>query len=181
MTQIGPGGIIRSDNIRAVPSIKSPSNERFELKIHEVSPENIAPNGDRYVVEVIDLDENIQLGQILIVSQDPNINPRDPSANPTIEQRGVLAAVVIRGGNGHLLGLPDTATATTSDRIVRTAADVPMFFEAGDVVLVDRNAKGRALKIVGRECRIVNQIDVLAKIDGVRLVRDDNAWVREAE
>ena len=54
-----------------------------------------------------------------------------------------------------------------------------MFYSEGDVVLVDHTAKGRALQIVGRTCRIVNQIDVLARIGSVRLHRVNGAWVQE--
>lgn len=136
-------------------------SKRFELKIHEVSPEDIEPNGDRYVVEVINLDEKIELGQLLVVTQDPNADPKDPMANPLLEKRGVLAAVIITKGNGHLLGLE---------------ASVPMFYEPGDVVLVDANMKGRAIRILGREARIVNQIDILARLSGIRLQRVDDTW-----
>lgn len=151
--------------------------DRFQLKIHNVAPESIIPNGDRYVVEVIDLDETIELGQMLVVTQDPTLDPKDPRNNPQIEQRGVLTAVIVQRGNGHLLGLPDPALLTPSDSIVRSSADVPMFYEPGDVVFVDHNAKGRNVKIVGRECRIVNQIDVLAKVEGIKLERaEDGDW-----
>lgn len=155
--------------------------DRFQLKIHNVAPESIIPNGDRYVVEVIDLDETIELGQMLIVTQDPTLDPKDPRNNPQIEQRGVLTAVIVTRGNGHLLGLPDprliTKNPAGTDTITREKADVPMFYEPGDVVFVDHNAKGRNVKIVGRECRIVNQIDCLAKIEGIKLERtEDGDW-----
>jgi len=138
------------------------SSSRYELKIHEVAPEDIEPLGDRYVVEVIDIDEKIELGQILVVTQQPK-EDNSPMADPTVERRGVLAAVVVSVGNGHLLGIKD---------------EVPMFYSVGDCVLVDHNAKGRALKIVGRECRIVNQIDCLARLP-MRLVRVDGEWIPE--
>jgi hypothetical protein len=55
-----------------------------------------------------------------------------------------------------------------------------MFYAPGDVVMVDHNAKGRALKILGREARIVGQIDILARIKGLRLRRsEDGSWERE--
>lgn len=190
MTQIGPGGMVtRGALLRPLESAPVRKSERFELKINEVDLEDIKPNGDRYVVEVIDLDEKIELGQILVVTQDPSINPRDPSANPNVEQRGVLTAVVVRAGNGHLLGLPDPRLAVRNisgnEEVERHPADVPMFFERGDVVFVDRNAKGRALRILGREGRIVNQIDVLARLElggkPVRLVREDGIWMLPTE
>lgn len=157
--------------------------DRFQLKIHHVAPESIVPNGDRYVVEVIDLDETVELGQMLVVTQDPTLDPKDPRSDPKIEQRGVMAAVIVTRGNGHLLGLPDPRFVmhqnpmNDMESIVREKADVPMFYQPGDVVFVDHNAKGRNVKIVGRECRIVNQIDVLAKIEGIKLERtEDGDW-----
>lgn len=150
---------------------------RYELKIHEVAPEDIEPLGDRYVVEIIDLDEKIEFGSLLVVTQNIAQKPGDPQADPTIENRGVLAAVIIRAGNGHLLGLPDWATSEFKSG--RAPADVPMFYEPGDVILLDHNAKGRALKIVGRECRIIGQMDCLARIEGIRLHRVNDAWVPE--
>lgn len=171
MAQLDP-----TARLRAVVS----SSPRFELKIHEIAPEDIIPNGDRYVVEVIDLDETVQLGQLLVVTQPSRQNPNDPLVDPTVENRGVLAAVVVSVGNGHLLGLPDPALAVLNrngcESVERSKADVPMFYEPGDVVLVDHNAKGRALKIVGRECRIVNQIDVLAALPKVKLLRTERGW-----
>lgn len=155
-----------------------PNTQRYELKIHTIAPEDIDPLGDRYVVEIIDFDEKIELGSILVVTQQP---PQDnsPQADPTIERRGVLAAVVIRAGNGHLLGLSDHPWSDSKDEDERDWASVPMFYQPGDVLFIDHNAKGRALKIVGRECRIVNQIDCLARVEGVRLKRVDGEWVQE--
>jgi co-chaperonin GroES (HSP10) len=154
---------------------------KFQLLIHSVALEDIEPLGDRYVLETIDLDEKIELGRILVVTQDAIRDPRDPSSDPRLENRGVIAGVIVRAGNGHLLGLPDPAfvAAGGGDELLRGSADVPMFCEPGDVVLVDHNAKGRALKILGREGRVINQIDVLAKIEGIRLRRVGDEWEPE--
>jgi hypothetical protein len=153
------------------------------LKLHEIAPEDIVPNGDRYLVEVIDIDEKVLLGQLLVVTQNEQLDARgNPLADPTVERRGVLAAVVISVGNGHLLGLPDipmtSKVGTPQEETENVWASVPMFYEPGDVVLIDHNAKGRALKIAGRELRIVNQIDILAQVSGVLLQRteDGKTW-----
>jgi hypothetical protein len=80
------------------------------------------------------------------------------------------------------LGLPDPRLAVRSlsgrDEVERHPADVPMKYRPGDVVLVDMNQKGRALKLVDREIRVVGQIDVLVKLP-VRLTWTDTGWVRE--
>lgn len=162
------------------PTALQVSNEtptRFELKLHEIPEEQFLPIGDRYIVETIAVDEMVKFGSLVALVQDPNIDPRDPRANPQIENRGVIAAVVIRAGNGHLLGIPDWATAEAP--VMRTPANVPMFMKPGDVVLIDRNAKGRALRYANREIRVVGQIDVLVHIEGIRLVRKDGEWVQE--
>lgn len=162
-------------------AIAARTNSRYELKIHEIDPDAIVPNGDRYLVEVIDIDEKILLGQLLVVTQAPE-DRGNPMADPNVERRGVLAAVIVTKGNGHLLGLPDWAVGVpegqhTMGGVTRKPADVPMFYEPGDVVFVDFNARGRALKVLNRELRIVNQIDVLAKLGGQRLKRAaDGGW-----
>lgn len=162
-------------------SLKAVSSRNlFKLKIHNVKPEDINPNGDRYLVEEIDVDEYIERGGLLVITQQASQNLGDPQADPSIERRGVIVAVIIRAGNGHLLGLPDPAFAL-GDKVEREWADVPMFYEEGDVVFVDHTAKGRALKILGREVRLVNQIDVLAKLEGVKLKRGDDGWEQVEE
>ena len=172
---------------RALTSIKAtPDRGLFKLKIHDLKPEDLTPNGDRYVVEEIDVDEQIERGQLLVITQNAPRHPGDPNADPTIENRGVIVAVVIRAGNGHLLGLPDPRIAVkdaigNGERVARQPADVPMFFEEGDVVFVDHNAKGRALRILGREIRVINQIDCLAKLEGVKLKRTENGWEQVEE
>ena len=160
--------------------------QRFELKIHAVTLENIEPNGDRYVVEQLATNEMMELGSLIAYTPaDPNARPGDPNADPTIEQRGVIVAVIVRAGNGHLLGLPDPAFMTKHpdgiEHIVREHADVPMFFGPGDVVFIDHNARGRALKVYGREGRIVGQIDVLGRLEGVKLKRVNDRWEQVEE
>lgn len=173
-------------NLRPLESSKGVTY--FKLPLHQIPPEQIQPNGDRYLVEVIDVEDTIQLGQMLVVVQPQQVNDKDPSADPQIENRGVIAGVVITAGNGHLLGLADHATVVYNEdddgrdipEMTRVPADVPMFYHPGDVVLIDRNSRGRALKIVNHEYRLVNQIDCLAKIDGVRLKRNDSGeWEQE--
>lgn len=156
---------------------------RYELRIHDIAPEDIVPNGDRYVVEVIDIDEKVLLGQLLIVTQaEAPKDPNNPMADPQVERRGVLAAVIVSVGNGHLLGLPDPKLVVGGEQnswVQRESADVPMFFSPGDVVFVDHNAKGRALQILKRECRIVNQIDILGSVPKLRLKHTDDGWQPE--
>lgn len=165
-------------------------NERFKLTMKEIAPEDLDPNGDRYIIEEIEMDDTFVMGAIMVVTNvnaDPNANTAQ--ADPTIEKRGVIAGVVIGVGNGHLLGLPDLAPVA-QDAAPYIAGDRPwssvdMFFQAGDVVFIDHNARGRAFKLPGRAIiRVCNQIDVLAQLKRkgvpVRLVRKDDTWV-EAE
>lgn len=171
------------------------ASERFKLKMHDVAPELLIPNGDRYICEEIEMDDNFVMGQILVVTNTgQNAKPGDPMADPAIEKRGVIAAVVVNAGNGHLLGLPDLAPIEQSVGIAydkdgeeegamwqpgdRPWPSVAMFYEPGDIVFIDHNARGRAFKLPGRAIiRVCNQIDILAHLDGVKLERKDDTWV----
>lgn len=176
MTQQGP----------AIPILRPRTHtiKQFMLHLHDFDPAAMEPIGDRYVVETIPVEDTVSFGSFLVMAQGAELNPKDPMANPAVERRGVLPAVIIAKGNGHLLGLPDPRLVVTmpagNHMVERHNADVPMFLEVGDVVLLDMNSKGRALKIVDREIRIVNQIDCLLKLP-VRLTWTDEGWVEEAK
>jgi co-chaperonin GroES (HSP10) len=152
------------------------------LELHEFEPAAMEPIGDRYVVETLFVEETVQFGSLLVYMPQEDIDPKNPGANPKMEKRGVLPAVIIAIGNGHLLGLPDPRLIKRDgagmDTVVRETADVPMFLKVGDVVLVDINYKGKALKIADREIRVLNQMDCLVKLP-VRLVWTDEGWKRE--
>lgn len=159
------------------------SSDRPTLKIHNIDAMMLKPNGDRYTIEVCDFDETLQLGQLLVVTppEGEHKTTKTHPLDPIVEQRGVIGGIILRGGNGHLLGLPDAIVAVNRDdgtqHLESDWAAVPMFFEHGDVVLVDRNAKGRALKIIGHEYRVVNQIDILLHVEGIKAVKDeDGKW-----
>ncbi len=159
------------------PRVTRLSTKRYELKIHHLDPEDIAPNGDRYVVEVLDVDETMEFGRLLLLTQPP-ADAYGALADPNMEVRGIIPAVVVAVGNGHMLGLSDLPPLTKGGE--RPWASVPMFYKHGDVVFVDHNARGRALRIVGRECRVVNQLDILCSLPNLRLHRNaEGAWEQE--
>jgi hypothetical protein len=181
MTQVGG----------AIPIIRPRTGtvKKFMLQLHEFDPAQMEPIGDRYIVETIPVEETVKFGSFIVMAQvGADTNPRDPSGNPTVERRGVLPAVIIAVGNGHLLGLPDPRLvlqysddlAPLNSEVERHSADVPMFFRPGDVALLDMNAKGRSLKIVDREIRVVNQLDLLVKLP-VRLEWTEEGWKHEGE
>lgn len=176
MTQQGP----------AIPILRPRAHtvKQYELKLHDFNPFAMDPLGDRYIVEGLAVEETVMFGSFLVVSKDAQINPKDPSADPTVERRGALPAVIIAVGNGHLLGLPDPRIVVRNiagqDEVERHAADVPLFCRPGDVVLIDMNNRGRNLKIVNREIRVINQIDVLVKLPK-RLTWTDEGWVEEVK
>ena len=61
MAQLDPGGKVR-------PLIRARS--RYELKIHDLDPEDLIPLGDRYIVEQIDIDETVlAFANILVMTQ----------------------------------------------------------------------------------------------------------------
>jgi co-chaperonin GroES (HSP10) len=152
------------------------STTRFQLKLHDIDMERFTPSGDRYVIEILDVDESMEFGQLLVYVQPDPKKDGDPMADPTVENRGIMPGVIVAVGNGHLLGLPDIPVVIDG-KVKREWASVPMFFKKGDVVLVDYNARGRNLKVAGRQFRTVNQIDILNKIEELRLQRtDDGGW-----
>jgi hypothetical protein len=179
--QIGPASI---DHEGVIPIIRPRTHTvaKFMLELHDFDPAAMEPIGDRYIVETIPVEDTVKFGSFLIMAQGAQIDPKNPMATPGVERRGVLPAVIIALGNGHLLGLPDPRLVKRDgagmDTIVREAADVPMFLKPGDMVLLDMNSKGRALQIVDREIRVVNQIDCLVKLP-LRLTWTDEGWVRE--
>ena len=173
-----------------VPIIRAlgKTTKKFALHLHEFEPAAMEPLGDRYIIETLPVEETVKFGAVLVMAQTgthgPDNDPRNPAASHAVEKRGVLPAVIIAVGNGHLLGLPDHAIPVRqmagNDVVERYPADVPLFCEPGDVVLVDMNARGRALMIVDREIRVINQIDVLVRLP-VRLQWTDEGWVRDEE
>ena len=185
MTQIGPASVDHEGGIPIIrPKIHS-VKKKFMLELHEFDPAEMEPIGDRYIVETIPVEETVSFFSFIVVAggTDPStIDPRNPLANPNVERRGVVPAVVIANGNGHLLGLPDPRIAlhmaSGIEYVERHAADVPMFLSPGDVCLIDFTSKGRALKIIDRDIRVINQIDCLVKLK-VRLKWTDTGWERE--
>lgn len=177
------------------------SGSKFELKVNELEAENLEPIGDRYLVEQLPVDETVLFGSLLVLTKaepSPDNDPRNPMKDPNVERRGVMPAVIIGVGNGHLLGLPDPAFLAPSAKaesefddaedldkelshIKRAPADVPMFCAPGDIVLVDVNNRGRALQIAGRSLRIVNQMDILARVKSPRLRWNGSGWERDEE
>ena len=167
--------------------------KKFMLELHEFDPAEMEPIGDRYIVETIPVEETVSFFSFIVVAggTDPStIDPRNPLSNPNVERRGVVPAVVVATGNGHLLGLPDPRLVVpfantmrepvqiTRYDVERHAADVPMFLAPGDVCLIDFTSKGRALKIIDRDIRVINQIDCLVKLK-VRLKWTPEGWERE--
>ncbi len=117
----------------------------------------LQPNGDRYLVKPVNVVHRTSSDLVL---------PIDETTT------GWFAARILAVGNGHRLEVPDPAVVTyrvspsedtLESTVERPQATVPMFFSKGDVVLIDRLA-GRPVTVQGVEYRIVNQVDVLAKI-----------------
>ena len=150
-------------------------------------------NGDRYLVEVLELGDRVTAHGIHI--------PQVKSDRADEFDRGWFPALVLDVGNGHVLTTPDHAAVLgnmtpkeTLDAIkggdrdalesiqlpanaenitevavlVRPRATVPMFFKVGDVVAID-GSTGRKIEIEGKEFRIVNQVDVLRRLDGATI------------
>lgn len=96
------------------------------------------PNGDRYLVEEIEVENTVYVGgQKLLLPESSNHE----------EKRGWKLCRVIACGNGHRLEIDQF---------------VPMFYVPGDVVYVERFT-GRELKLQAQAYWIISQVDVLMK------------------
>lgn len=157
---------------------------RPKIAINELDAEDLEPTGDRYTVEVAEFDEQVVLGKIFISPKQPSIDPRDPLADPKAELRGVFGAIICGVGSGHLLGIPDILVVknpqAASPEVTREWASVDMFHAVGDVVFVHATQRGAALHIIGRDLRIINQMDILANIThkrpDLKYVRVGGVW-----
>ncbi len=183
------------DLLKFAPIDTNGPKPKFKLTQDHVKPELLEPLGDRYLVQIIEVDDTLTLsgGGILY-------RPTDSE-----KDRGWKAGVICSGGNGHLLGVPDLAAvlpntlpegitldkarltamaqgavAMTEEAILlRPGAAVPMFYAPGDVVIMERFA-GRDLKLgpTSDEYCMVAQEHCLAKVKGLSLTRDPNGnWV----
>lgn len=135
----------------ATPTIATITSDQT-VSFDQVRPAHIIPNGDRYLIKPVHAEQKSKSG--ILLQQDET-------------STGWFAAFVLAVGNGHRLDAPDTAVVRKSrdaEEIVQVGATVPMFFKQGDMVLVDRLA-GRPITLDGQEFRIVNQVDVLAKVN----------------
>jgi co-chaperonin GroES (HSP10) len=111
-----------------------------KISYRDQDPRDLAPNGDRYIVELLDIDDSVFIGESRLFT---------PGLSET--ERGWKAARVIAVGNGHRL---------------ESDATVPMFYKPGDVLLIER-LTGRELTLRGKKYLILNQVDVLARFTGV--------------
>lgn len=111
------------------------------FKVRDLSPDNFDVIGDRYLCEIIEFDQFIDLGGAIPIML--------PEQNP--ETQGWRPAKVVRAGNGH--------------RLERNE-EIPMFAKVGDIVTIERFS-GRYYQIGGKNHVLVNQTAVLTIVTGV--------------
>jgi co-chaperonin GroES (HSP10) len=159
-----------------------------------LDPKTLRPIGDRYLVEVVPVDEELTPAGIYLPEK-------------LEEQRGWAVGIVFSVGNGHRLETPDQVTvipegyvpdpklneAAQIERrtsalgyrmpalgdhssVMRFESAVPMFFIPGEVIFIERYS-GRQFTIQGRTFRFVNQVDCLGT-SGVylKLAEDGINW-----
>lgn len=130
----------------------------------QLDPRKMPPNGDRYLVEKMDIGELTK-----IIGQDgkaydffiPVVDTYDERGNKKAGEdpegkAGFFMARVIARGNGHRLEADVT---------------VPMFHDVDDVVLCERYT-GRELKLAKGTYRVVSQVDVLCRVEELSPVRE---------
>jgi co-chaperonin GroES (HSP10) len=179
--------------------------DQYIFRYKNADPAKLRPVGDRYVIEVLNVDEEVLPSGLILPDR-------------TEEQAGWAVGVVFSVGNGHRLETPDipitldadvvedvdTAkqfiersksekreivqqligqsinfmqpAANTKQSVLRWLSTVPMFFVHGEVIAVERYS-GRQFTISNRAFRVVNQVDCLCSF-GVYLKWDDTlGWV----
>lgn len=151
----------------------------YIFKYKDLDPLKLAPIGDRYLVEVLETDEQTA-GGILLLER-------------TEQERGWTIGVVYSIGNGHRLETADTPVmmpeSKTSDSfrgyavpyvgensvVVRAFAQVPMFFRPGEVIFIEKYS-GREFHIGDRTFRFVSQVDCLGTTGKFLVLQEDGGW-----
>jgi co-chaperonin GroES (HSP10) len=161
------------------------------LKQSDLAPFAITPHGDRLFVEVVEISNEIEVAGGFTIAVQRAV--RDHEGKLTEEYlRGFCAGIVISVGDGHLLTSGSTirpahmTTTIPDSRDVRglIAYDdeskeavigvvsqpyVPMPWQQGQVVLIERLAR-RSLQLGPRMFAMIDQMDVLATVAGLRFI-----------
>lgn len=168
--------------------------ERYVFRYRNADPRLLRPIGDRYLIEVLEVDEEKMPSGLYLPEQ-------------TEEQKGWAVGVVFSIGNGHRLEVHDPAlvlpegyvkdeklseqennmrhaaglgynTPCIGDHssVMRIPALVPMFFVPGEVIFVERYS-GRQFTILGRVFRFVSQVDCLGTSGVYLKLTEEGGWV----
>ena len=148
-------------------TMPDPSVQKKRIKLDDLDPNKITPHGDRYLLEMLEVDETTDSGIMLV--RDPK-NPRAVE-----EDLGLAVGVVLRGGSGHRLDVADQAVPVTTTEqkpnqaaflvavdpdtqsgVMMIPSTVPMPFGRGDVVICGKYV-GTDLKIRGLDYKMVTQ------------------------
>ena len=189
---VGAGTILHSQHSKEseLPAVYN----QYVFKYHTANPAHLRPIGDRYLVEIVPVDEELTPSGIYLPEK-------------LEEQRGWAVGIVFSVGNGHRLEVPDVVSvipegyvpdpnlseSAQSNRrqsalgyrmpalgdkssVMRFESAVPMFFIPGEVIFIERYS-GRQFTIQGRTFRFVNQVDCLGTT-GVylKLAEDGINW-----
>lgn len=144
-----------------------PTTKREVINLGDQDPLTFTPHGDRYLIEVVDIDDSIKIGdKTLLVELEKS-------------SRGWAAGKIIAGGNGHRMDVPDTYVKInttekapnpeiglyfveneTGDAVVRCPSIVPMPFARGQIVMIYWSA-AIEVKMQGKPYLICNQTHIL--------------------
>jgi co-chaperonin GroES (HSP10) len=149
------------------------------IKMDDLDPNKITPHGDRYLLEMMEVDETTDSGIVLV--RDTN----DPKAQE--HDLGFAVGVILAKGGGHRLDVADQAVPITTTEqkpegllvavdpetksgVMMIPSTVPMPFSRGDVVICGKYV-GTEMKINGVEHKIVTQAHIIAH-SGKRILLD---------
>jgi co-chaperonin GroES (HSP10) len=163
-------------------TFEAPTYEKRRIALSSQDPLSFIPHGDRLLVEVLELDETLDSGIILV-------RPDDQSKEHEV---GWCPAVVWNVGSGHRLDTPDQAVAIqttekdltpqnhlvaldpdTGSGVVMAPSKVPMPFVREQVVMVAKYA-GSDIKMRGRDFKVITQAHVLGTFPKMRIPVGEN-------
>jgi co-chaperonin GroES (HSP10) len=118
-------------------------------RVRGLDPARMTPHGDRYLIEKLSAE-----GHFTITDDDTGETlhtiylPQDYAANEEADNGYYIARVISKGdGMRH-----------------ETGVVVPMTFDSGDVVMVEKFS-GREVRLGSRMYCVISQVDVLCRLD----------------
>lgn len=141
----------------AVSQMRRSSVSPTVVKFNDIDPRKLELNGDRYVVELEELDNIHEFGEGLQIEL-----PQDAISEARVGW--AFGRIIATGGRDILYraGADQPSMRKCAHRLDKDEW-VPIFFSVGQRVIVNRFA-GEQVVFQGRRYRCVNQVDIIGSI-----------------